>query len=70
MLPKCIEVQIRKAFLIIELMLFCVFLLSISDNEEFCGHIVRDVAPKKVMVCLSFRLPYEVVIEFTAHCLM
>ncbi len=37
---------------------------SSGEGAECVGHIVRDVSPKKVMVCLSFVLPREV----SRHC--
>ena len=33
---------------------------NVSAEDRAVGHVVRDVSPKKVMVCLSFRLPREV----------
>jgi hypothetical protein len=33
---------------------------SIYDKQLIVGHIVRDVAPQKAMVCLSFQLPQSV----------
>mmetsp|Transcript_4741 Transcript_4741/g.7964 ORF Transcript_4741/g.7964 Transcript_4741/m.7964 type:complete len:495 (-) Transcript_4741:65-1549(-) len=35
--------------------------MRISQNQAKCyGHLVRNVSPKKVMVCLSFQLPSSV----------
>lgn len=33
-----------------------------SHYDKICfGHVVRDVSPKKLMICLSFKLPQSVV---------
>ena len=34
---------------------------GVEQEEKWCrGHLVRDVSPNKMMVCLSFYLPIEV----------
>eukprot|EP00957_Ditylum_brightwellii_P152927 11639788-Ditylum_brightwellii.AAC.1 len=53
------EVGKSEALARIETALQCKLDTSTEDNEVYV-HIVRDVSPKKNMLCVSFRLPKEV----------
>ncbi len=46
------------------------FIPFFSAGPDYAGHVVRDVAPKKVMVCLSFTLPVEVRVEIYLLCVI